>query len=88
MVNKEAKKHPPSIYDIGETVLIQNPSTGIKIVKKRYVLEGKILKRNVKNSDIKLHFHRRPLENALTNGFQFVISQVQKWRKKRRNKRM
>ena len=49
MVNKEAKKHPPSIYDIGETVLIQNPSTGIKIVKKRYVLEGKILKRNVKN---------------------------------------
>ena len=49
MVNKEAKKHLPSIYNIGETVLIQNPSTGIKIVKKRYVLEGKILKRNVKN---------------------------------------
>ena len=49
MVNKEAKKHLPSIYNIGETVLIQNPSTGIKIVKKRYVLEGKILQRNVKN---------------------------------------
>ena len=28
MVNKEAKKHPPSIYDIGETVLIRYPSTG------------------------------------------------------------
>ena len=49
MVNKEAKKHLPSIYDIGETVLIRYPSTGSKIVKKRYVLEGKILKRNVKN---------------------------------------
>lgn len=24
-VNKEAKKHPPSIYDIGETVLIRYP---------------------------------------------------------------
>ena len=35
MVNKESKKHPPSIYDIRETVLIRYPSTGSKIVKKR-----------------------------------------------------
>ena len=32
MVNKEAKKHPPSIYDIGETVLIRYPPTDSKIV--------------------------------------------------------
>ena len=41
MVNKEAKKHPPSIYDIGETVLIRYPPTGSEIVQKRYVMEGK-----------------------------------------------
>lgn len=49
MVNKEAKRHAPSIYDIRETVLIRYPPTGSKIVKKRYVLEGKMLKRNIKN---------------------------------------
>ena len=50
MVNKETKKHSPSIYDIGETVLIRYLPDGSKIVKKRYVLEGKILKRNLNQS--------------------------------------
>ena len=56
MVNKEAKKHSPSIYDIEETVLIRCPSTGSKMVKKRYVLEEKILKRNLKNGLYKVAF--------------------------------
>ena len=44
MVNKEAKKHPPSIYDIGETVLTQYLPTGSKIVKKKIRLGGENLK--------------------------------------------
>ena len=44
MVNKEAKKHPPSIYDIGETVLTRYPPTGSKIVKKKIRLGGENLK--------------------------------------------
>ena len=44
MVNKETKKHPPSIYDIGETILLRYPSTGSKIVKKKICLGGENLK--------------------------------------------
>ena len=44
MVNKEAKKHPPSIYDIGETVLIRYLPAGSKIVKKKIRLGGENLK--------------------------------------------
>ena len=44
MVEREAKKHPPSVYDVSETVLIRYPDTGNKLVKKRYVLE-----RNLEN---------------------------------------
>lgn len=49
MVNKEVKRYVLSIYDIREIVFIRYFLIGSKIVKKRYVLEGKMLKRNIKN---------------------------------------
>ena len=36
-VNKEAKKHPPSIYDLGETVLIPVSYTHLTLPTKRIV---------------------------------------------------
>lgn len=47
MVEREAKKRPPSVFQFGETVLIRYPGTGRKWVKKRYVLEAQVLKRNL-----------------------------------------
>ena len=56
MVEREAKKHPPSVYNVGETVLIRYPGTGSKLVKKRYVLEAQILKRNIEKDLYKVAF--------------------------------
>ena len=47
MVEREAKKCPPSVYQVGETVPIRYPGTGSKLVKKRYVLEAQVLKRKL-----------------------------------------
>lgn len=40
------KKNPPSLYKVGETVLVRYPSA-TKSVTKRHVLEADVVKRNV-----------------------------------------
>ena len=87
-VNKEAKKHPPSIYDLGETVLIRYPSTGSKIVKKRYVLEGKILKRNLKNGLYKVAFSSPSTEKRINKWISvcnITSTTMEKEKKKQKN---
>lgn len=56
MVKRGAKKHPPSIYEVGETVLVRYPGTGCKLAKKRYVLEAQVLKRNLEKDLYKVSF--------------------------------
>ena len=56
MVQREAKKRPPSVYQVGETVLIRYPGTGSKLVKKRYVLEAQVLKKNLEKDLYKVAF--------------------------------
>ena len=56
MVEREAKKRPPSVYQVGETVLIRYPGTGSKLVKKRYVLEAQVLKKNLEKDLYKVAF--------------------------------
>ena len=56
MVERGARIHPPSVYNVGETVLIRYPGTGSKPGKKRYVLEAQVLKRNVKKNLYKVAF--------------------------------
>lgn len=50
------QKHPPSVYNVGETVLIRYPDTGSKLVKKRYVVEAQVLKRNIEKDLYKVAF--------------------------------
>ena len=66
MVEREAKKRPPSVYQVGETVLIRYPGTGRKWVKKIYVLEAQVLKRNLKKDLYKISFSL-PISGKKTN---------------------
>ena len=71
MVEREAKKRPPSVYQVGETVLIRYPGTGSKLVKKRYVLEAQVLKRNLEKDLYKVSFSS-PISGKKTNKWMSV----------------
>ena len=71
MVEREAKKRPPSVYQVGETVHIQYPGTGSKLVKKRYVLEAQVLKRNLKKDLYQVSFSS-PISGKKTNKWMSV----------------
>ena len=71
MVEREAKKSPPSVYQVGETVLIRYPGTGRKWVKKRYVLEAQVLKRNLEKDLYKVLFSS-PISGKKTNKWMSV----------------
>ena len=71
MVEQEAKKRPPSVYQVGETVLIRYPGTGSKLVKKRYVLEAQVLKRNLEKDLYKVSFSS-PISGKKTNNWMSV----------------
>ena len=71
MVEREAKKRPPSVYQVGETVLIRYPGTGSKLVKKRYVLEAQVLKRNLEKHLYKVSFSS-PISGKKTNKWMSV----------------
>jgi len=49
-INRRMKNHPPSKYSVGENVLIRFPftRTSRSAPKRRYVLQGKVIKRNLK----------------------------------------
>ena len=71
MVEREAKKPPPSVYQVGETVLIRYPGSGRKWVKKRYVLEAQVLKRNLEKDLYKVSFSS-PISGKKTNKWMSV----------------
>ena len=50
------QKHPPSVYNVDETVLIRYPDTASKLLKKRYVVEAQVLKRNIEKDLYKVAF--------------------------------
>lgn len=47
MVKRGVRNNPPSVYDIGETVLIRYPPAK-KVASKRHILEADIIKRNLR----------------------------------------
>lgn len=55
MIKKGMRNNPASVYRIGEKVLIRYPPTK-KISRKRCVVEGRILKRNLKTFTYKVRF--------------------------------
>ena len=55
MIKKGLKNNPPSVYDIGEKVLIRYP-TAKKLCSKRCVLPGRVLKRNLRTCKYKVKF--------------------------------
>ena len=71
MVEREAKKPQPSVYQVGETVLIRYPGSGRKWVKKRYVLEAQVLKRNLEKDLYKVSFYS-PISGKKTNKWMSV----------------
>ena len=73
MVEREAKKRPPSVYQVGETVLIRYPGTGSKLVKKRYVLEAKVFKRNLEKDLYQVSFSS-PISGKKTNKWMSVCN--------------
>ena len=90
MLEREAKKCPPSVYQVGETVLIRYPGTGSKLVKKRYVLEAQVLKRNLEKDFYKVSFSS-PISGKKTNNWMLVCDVTsttmdKENRKKRRSK--
>lgn len=55
MIRKGKRNNPPSVYSVGETVLIRYPPSK-KISSKRSILEAKVMKRNLKISKYKVKF--------------------------------
>ena len=55
MVAHGERKNPPSVYEVGETVLIRYPSTK-KSVSKRHVLKANIVDRKVPKHQYKVKF--------------------------------
>ena len=55
MVARGERNNPPSIYEVGETVLIRYPSA-TKSVTKRHVLEADVVERNVRLHKYKVAF--------------------------------
>ena len=55
MVARGERKNPPSVYEVGETVLIRYPSTK-KSVSKRHVLKADIVDRKVPKHQYKVKF--------------------------------
>jgi len=55
MIQKGLRNNPPSVYDIGEKVLIRYPAAK-KIGSKRSILTARILKRNLKTCKYKVQF--------------------------------
>jgi len=59
MVARGERDNPPSVYEVGETVLIRYPST-TKSVSKRHVLKADVVDRNVPKHKYKVKFvHQR-----------------------------
>ena len=90
LVEQEAKKRPPSVYQVGKTVLIRYPGTGRKWAKKRYVLEAQVLKRNLEKDSYKVSFSS-PISGKKTNKWKSVcdvtsMTMDNENRKKRRPK--
>ena len=55
MIKKGLRNNPPSVYDIGEKVLIRYP-TAKKLCSKRCVLPARVLKRNLRTCKYKVKF--------------------------------
>ena len=57
-IQRRMKNNPPSKYSVGETVLIRFPFSkkGRTAPKHRFVLEGKIIKRNLRIAKYKISF--------------------------------
>ena len=55
MIKKGLRNNPPSVYDIGEKVLIRHP-TAKKLCSKRSVLPARVLKRNLRTCKYKVKF--------------------------------
>ena len=64
-IRRKTKGDPPSKYKVGETVLIRYPFSRKSRVapRKRFVLEGKILKRNLPTGKYKITFKSPKTQN-------------------------
>ena len=67
-MQRKTKGDPPSIYKVGETVLIRYPFSRKSRVapRKRFVLEGKILKRNLLTGKYKITFESPKTQQPCT----------------------
>ena len=73
-IQQRMKNNPPSKYSVGETVLIRFPFSkkGRTAPKRRFVLEGKIIKRNLRIEKYKISF-----ENPKTKSHQCTSVSVE-----------
>lgn len=66
MIQKGLRNNPPSVYNIGEKVLIRYPAAKKKC-SKRSILTAKILSRNLKTCKYKVQFKYPPSSSKTLN---------------------
>ena len=84
--NGRQRRRPPSVYEVGEIVLIRYPGRSSKLVKKRYVLKAKVLKRKLDKHLYKVLFVSPTSEKELNKWISvcdITSTTIEKERKKR-----